>query len=91
MLLTQAPLTWGTPVTPSDTVNIADQVTLPPNAYGACRAFSIGIAGTIKILTVDWATLTYGSGELALGIVHPIAIRRVFSTGTSADGIKAYN
>lgn len=40
-------------------------------------------AGAIKILTDEDAEQTYASGELALGIYHPIRVKRVFSTGTT--------
>ena len=41
------------------------------------------VAGAIKILTDEDAEQTYASGELALGVWHPIRVKRVFSTGTA--------
>lgn len=42
----------------------------------------LSVAGTFKILTDEGDTQTYASGELALGVWHPIRVKRVFSTGT---------
>jgi hypothetical protein len=43
----------------------------------------LSVAGNIKILTDEGAEQTYAGGELALGIWHPIRVKRVFSTGTA--------
>lgn len=54
------------------------------------RGISIGAVGTLHITTFDGTEFTYGSSELATGLIHPIAVRRVWATGTSATGIKVY-
>jgi len=53
------------------------------------RAFSIGVAGIVKITTHGGSEITYASGELAAGIVHPIGVK-IFWTDTTATGVKGY-
>jgi hypothetical protein len=44
-------------------------------------------AGTLKVITADGATITIPSGLFALNQIHRLAIKRVFTTGTTATGI----
>ena len=68
------PATKGFAITPHDT-NLLTQPT---------RYLAVGVAGTVK---VDFAeegtgiTLTLPSG------VHPIRVKKVYSTGTTATGL----
>jgi hypothetical protein len=63
------------PVTKSDTT---------PDPNGPFRGFYITAAGTLKITTAAGNARTFASGELAAGVLHPIRITRVWSTGTAA-------
>lgn len=65
------------PVTPSDTEDLHGGVT---------RALMVGADGDVAV--------TYANGVsdtlfLLAGVVHPIQVARVKSTGTTATGIKA--
>ena len=53
------------------------------------RGISFG-AGTLRITTLVGNTIDFANGELAAGVIHPIYIRRVHSTGTTASPIKLY-
>jgi hypothetical protein len=66
----------GVAVTPSDTV--AD-----PN--GPFAAFATGTGGNIKVQTAKGNALVLSS--CAAGIIMPMLITRVWSTGTAATGV----
>lgn len=51
------------------------------------RGVSFGTAGALKVLTAGGDTVTVPSGALAVGVIHPMQLRRVFSTGTTAADI----
>ena len=71
--------TFGTravAVTPSDTVDLTNSGFL-----------YVGAAGDVKVDTSDGDTVTFTA--LAAGIVHPIRVKRVYSTGTTATNITA--
>lgn len=59
--------------------------TADPN--GPFRGLVFGVAGAIKIQTSAGSTIVLPSGLLAVGIIHPIKITRVWSTGTTATSI----
>lgn len=69
-------------VTPSDTVNFTFRV----------RGISFAAAGAISVVPAAAPTtsVVIPSGALAAGIIHPLEILRVNSTGTGATGIVAY-
>jgi len=52
------------------------------------RGFLVGDAGTVKITLWDGTTLTFADGELAKNVFHPLAVIRVWSTGTTATLFK---
>ncbi len=54
------------------------------------RAISFASAGDLAIVTHDGTELTIPSAALAAGIMHPIGIKRVKATGTTATGIVGY-
>lgn len=56
----------------------------------ATKGLSFGVAGDLKVTTAGGATVTILSGSLAAGVIHPICVRRVWATGTTATGIVAY-
>ena len=64
-------------VTPSDSVD------LTTNA----RALYIGGTGAVKVTTVAGDAVTFSAAQA--GSILPIAVRRVWSTGTTATNILA--
>lgn len=64
-------------VTPNDSADLPG---------GATRAIMVGEAGDVAVTYVNGATDTI---YLLAGIVHPIQVARVRSTGTTATGVKA--
>lgn len=69
-----SPITGAFAITPSDS-NDLDEVTL--NLY-------VGTAGTAKLTMFDGSVVQYAS--LAAGR-HPLRVKRVWATGTSAAGL----
>lgn len=65
-------------VVPNDGVDLA---------RGASKGLYIGVAGNVAVVTTggDSATLT----ALTIGIIHPISVKRVLATGTTATNILA--
>lgn len=49
------------------------------------RGVYCSVSGDVKVDMVDGGTVTFGS--LAAGMIHPLRVKRVYSTGTSALGI----
>lgn len=74
-------------VTPNDGANL-----VPPNgdANKATRALLIGGAGNIKIDMADGTTVTLTIPATATGVIQPIAVKKVYATGTTATGIVAF-
>ena len=62
-------------VTPNDSVDLTK----------SSRALYVGVAGDIKITTVQGDTVTF-VGVLS-GTILPIRVQRVFATGTTATSI----
>ena len=71
------PAVGAAAVTPSDS---ADLTTIT-------RALYVGGAGNVKVDMADGTTVTFTA--LAVGIVHPLRVRRVYSTGTTGTLILA--
>lgn len=67
-------------ITPADDADLATPT----------RGISFAGAGALKVTTVDGTTVTIPSGALAAGVVHPLAVKRVFATGTGATNIVGY-
>jgi hypothetical protein len=70
------PITGGAAVTPSDSTDLPE----------ISLALYIGTAGTLKVTMLDGSVVTYAS--VAAGR-HPLRVKRVWATGTSATGIVA--
>ena len=45
----------------------------------------VGTSGNIKVDTIEGDTVTFNS--VAAGIVHPILVKRIYATGTTASNI----
>lgn len=59
-------------------------------AYPRTRAVSFGTAGALAVLTAYGEEVIIPSGALAAGVMHPIAVKKVLSTGTDAADIVLY-
>lgn len=76
----QAPASHVAAVTPNDGTDLTQP----------CRAFSVGVAGDLKVTTLGGETLVIPEAALVPGVIYPVRLTRVFDTGTSADGILVY-
>ena len=83
----QLPVESAVAVTPSDGTAIA-----PPNgdANKATRGLLVGGAGNLTVIMADGSTVLLTIPATACGIVIPIAVRFVKSTGTTATLIVAF-
>ena len=70
-----SPVEEGFNVTPNDSTDF-EQFT---------RGIYVGVTGNLAIHTVRGSILTFVG--LASGIIHPIRVRRVLATGTTATSI----
>jgi hypothetical protein len=68
------PGTRAVAITPSDSADIA-----------VTRGVYVGGSGTLKVDMADGTTVTFTA--LAAGVIHPIQVKRVYSTGTAATNI----
>lgn len=75
-LVLSSPITGAFAVTPDDSTDLAE---LSLNLY-------VGTAGAAKLTMLDGSVVTYAS--LAAGR-HPLRVKRVWATGTTATGIIA--
>jgi hypothetical protein len=64
-------------ITPSDTSDLS----------GQCNGLLVGTDGSLRIKFSDGSQETIPSGVFSTGIFHPGAIKKVFSTGTTAGDI----
>lgn len=53
------------------------------------RAVLVTVAGAVAVEYQDGTTHTIG--ELAKGVMHPLQVRRILATGTTATGISVFN
>ena len=49
------------------------------------RGLYVGVSGDVKVVMIGGETVTFVG--LAAGVIHPIRVNLVFSTGTDATGI----
>lgn len=71
-----SPITGAAAVTPSDSADLAETTV----------SLYVGTAGTLKVTFEDDSTVTYAA--IAAGR-HPLRVKRVWATGTSASNIVA--
>jgi hypothetical protein len=62
-------------ITPSNTVDLTT----------VTRGIYVGVSGDLKVDLVSGDTVTFVG--LAAGMVHPLRVKRVYATGTSATSI----
>lgn len=72
------PASRGAAVTPADGADLSFPT----------RGILVGTAGNIKVDFVDSGTAVVLTGLLA-GVIYPLAVRRIYSTGTTATNIVA--
>lgn len=51
------------------------------------RGICFATVGTLKVTTLAGDTVTFPSGTLSPGIIHPLQVARVFDTGTSVTSV----
>lgn len=73
----------GRSISSSYDANLSDSVDL---TNGPARALLVAAEGNVK---VNYRTGVTDTVFLAAGIWHPMAVSRVWSTGTDATGVKA--
>lgn len=71
-----SPVTGAAAVTPNDSTDLAETTV----------SLYVGTAGTLKVTFEDGTTATYGA--IAAGR-HPLRVKRVWATGTSASNLVA--
>jgi hypothetical protein len=64
-------------VTPSDSVNLTRET----------RGIYVGVSGDVKVIMADDGTTTTTFVGLAAGVVHPLRVKRVYATLTTATSI----
>lgn len=64
-------------VTPSDSADLTE----------VTRGLYVGASGDVKVDMANGDTVTFVA--MAAGVVHPLRVRRVYSTGTDATDIVA--
>lgn len=68
-------------ITPDDDVDIETGVT---------QGISMGTAGALKVTMANDGVVTIPLNALAAGVIHRIRVKRVWDTGTDADGLVAW-
>jgi hypothetical protein len=63
-------------VSPNDTININET-----------KGLYVGASGDVKADMWDGTTVTFTA--LSAGVTHPLSVKRVYATGTTATGIVA--
>ncbi|MEO3947624.1 hypothetical protein [Gorillibacterium sp. CAU 1737] len=81
-LITDASGSRAATVTPSDTLDLSI-----PSGLNGTKYICVGVSGDLSVITSGGDTVTLKA--VAAGIFHPISVRRVLSTGTTATGIVA--
>ena len=69
------PIQGGFPVTPSDTQPLAQ----------IARGLLVGVAGNVKVAYADGSVDTLPN--LVAGVFHPVYVKQVYLTGTTATDI----
>ena len=77
----------GLQVTPADGTNL---VAPGADSLIPTRGLLIGGAGTVKVDMADGTTVTFTIPATACGFALPLAVRRVYATGTTATLIVAF-
>lgn len=70
-----APAASAVAITPNNSADLTDYT----------RGIYIGATGTLKVDMVTGGTVTFV--DPAPGVIHPLRVKRVYNTGTTATGI----
>lgn len=65
-------------------------VPIVPNdatTFGTTRGLYVGSSGDVRVSMGDGTTVTFPT--MAGGVVHPLCVNKVFSTGTTATNLVA--
>ena len=68
-------------ITPNDAADLSDYT----------RGILVGVAGNVTLLLMSDTGDTGRVVYLAAGVIHPLAVRKVFATGTAATGIVGFH
>lgn len=71
------------PATNMVSANLSDTANL---TNGNCRGIYVGVSGNVAVIFVG-ASTSVTIPSLAAGIIHPMEVSRILSTGTTATGI----
>ena len=70
------------PATDADAITPSDATVLTPT-----RGIYCGVSGDVKVTMIDGSAVTFVG--LAAGIIHPLQVIMIWSTGTDATSIVA--
>ena len=70
------------PAEDADSITPADATDIVPT-----RGVYVGVSGDLAVDMSDGSTVTFVG--LAAGIIHPISVKRIYATGTTATSILA--
>ena len=73
----QNPAEGAFAITPNDSTDLTEPT----------RGICFAAAGDLKVDMLNGDTVTFTDGSLAAGAVHPLRVKKVYSTGTTATGI----
>ena len=76
--------TGGMAITPANT-----DISFPAWALFP-RGIMVGDAGTVRVTTYDGTVMNFTDAELLEGVIYPISVIRVHSTGTTATVVKVF-
>ena len=82
MILIDGSLSLSQSVTPDDSANI--QI---PTGLNGTRGLYVGVSGDVKVTLAGGTVATFK--DLSAGVVHPLSVKRVWSTDTTATDIVA--
>ena len=74
-------------VTPSNTALLTYPYDNGDPITRTCKGIYVGVAGDVAVKDKYGNSVTFGN--LAAGMIHPIATKQILSTGTAATGIIA--
>jgi hypothetical protein len=78
--VSESPASQAASITPSDTNTLGDDTDVL-----ASRGVYVGVSGDLAVVMKDGAAVTFVG--LAAGVVHPLQVRQIKSTGTTATDV----
>lgn len=79
------PVENGYAVTPSDSVDLTFTNTDGNTVTFTTRGIYLGASGDLKVDLERGGTVTFTG--LSAGVIHPVAAKRIYATGTTATSI----